>query len=163
MHKKIILGIFAALMVAGGFVAYAMVGPASYADEPINTPQAGSLDDGLLQAPNLPSKTNDENGVTVTITPLRVSSEVETWEFDVVLSTHVQELGGYDLTKLVTLVDEDGNAFKPSAWSPDATEGHHIGGILKFDRPTTAPGLIEVRIQGVGGVDERNYSWNVDK
>lgn len=161
MHKKTIIGIFSVLVVVGGFVVYTMVRSASYANEPINASQTSSLDDGVLQAPNLPSKTSDENGVTVIVTPLLVSPDAATWEFDVVLSTHVQELGGYDLVKLATLVDENGNALKPISWAPDATEGHHIGGVLTFARIDPSSGTIAVKISDIGGEKERVFEWGL--
>lgn len=164
MKKQLLfIVLFAVGMIGIGIAMYINYGPGA-AERNSGTATrsgVGAISDAPISAPQFPPKVSDENGVTVTITPLLVSPDAATWEFDVVLSTHVQELGGYDLAKLATLADENGNEFKPLSWSPDATEGHHIGGVLKFDRLASKPARIEIKVAEIGTVTERSFRWDM--
>lgn len=106
------------------------------------------------------ARENTDNGVTVVVTPPDLSNTSTVWNFDVVMSTHVQELGGYDLGKMATLVDDQGKTYKPISWTPDAKEGHHIGGTLSFDRIPTSTKSVTVKIVGIVGDGERVFQWN---
>lgn len=164
MKKQLLFIVLFAIGVIGiGIVAYSNYGPGMAERNSATTTRSGvsAISDAPISAPQFPPKVSDENGVTVTITPLLVSPDAATWEFDVVLSTHVQELGGYDLAKLATLADESGNVFKPLSWSPDATEGHHVGGILKFDRPASKLTRIEITVAEIGAVAKRSFQWDM--
>lgn len=161
MNKKIMIGIFAALALASGIVAYATFSSGSLTtqNEQMEGQQDGLIVDEALPAPQFPPKASDENGITVTVTPLLVASDIATWKFDVVMSTHVVELGSYDLKEMATLTDGTGKVYRPISWEPDAKEGHHIGGVLQFDRPTTESDNVTVKITGVGGPGERVFEW----
>lgn len=162
MKKQLFFtGLFAVGVIGAGVIAYGNYGPvaAEREAETAVRSESGSIDDAALQAPIFPPKVNDKNGITVTVTPLLVSSDSATWEFDVVMSTHAEELGGYDLATLAILVDDAGKEYKPIAWKPDASEGHHIGGVLQFDRPTVESNNVTVIISGVGGPGGRVFEW----
>lgn len=162
MKKQLFfIGLLAVGAIGAGVFAYVNYGSvaAGREAETATHPESGIIADAALPAPMFPSKASNENGITVTVTPLLVSSDAAIWKFDVVMSTHTQELGGYNLAKMATLVDDTGKTYKPTAWQPDAAQGHHIGGILEFDRPSTESNNVTITIPGVGGSGERVFEW----
>lgn len=143
------LALFALAILTLGVGAYRIYASAV---EELATVEATSFGDPLRIVP----QSSDVNGVTIVVTPIDPYSDVDTLSFDVVLSTHVQELGGYDLAKLARLVDGEGRILAPISWSPDATEGHHIGGRLQFSRPVTSSILLTIEADG-----ERSFRWKL--
>lgn len=164
MKKRIFfISLFVLSIVGIGVFAYAKYGSVTAERETrtASYSESGAIVNKALSAPQFPSKTSDENGITVTVTPLLVSSDAATWKFDVVMSTHAVELGSYNLKDAAALADGTGRIYKPVSWQPDATEGHHIGGILVFDRPVAESKTVIVAISGIGGSSERIYTWNI--
>src|SRR5699024_9639335 len=67
--------------------------------------------------------------VTVEVVPL-VDDEILDIAFAITLETHSVELD-FDLAEQATLLI--GNAeFAPTSWEPNALEGHHVKGTLRF-------------------------------
>lgn len=104
-------------------------------------------------------------GVTVEVTPLTLSdAEAATLDFAISLDTHTVELD-YDLAQLVTLTDNLGNEYTPATWTPEGSDGHHVGGVLSFaDRATIVQsGVTELtlNVAGVAEVAERLFVWAV--
>ncbi|MEK7618515.1 MAG: hypothetical protein AAB410_05220, partial [Patescibacteria group bacterium] len=108
----------------------------------------------------LEAKTNEEGPVKVKVTPIDVSQNSKLWKFNVVLDTHSVELD-YDLTKAVSLFDEQGKEYKPVSWEGPGPGGHHIDGNLTFNTITPVPKEIEIRIVNVGDVAIRSLVWQL--
>ena len=106
-------------------------------------------------------------GVTVKVTPLTLTNEeAASLDFAVSLDTHTVELN-YDLAQLVTLADNLGNTYTPAAWTPEKSDGHHVGGLLSFaDRATILQeGVTELTltVADVAGVAERQFVWSIEQ
>ena len=119
---------------------------------------------GLLPAPwalaQLDTRTSTAAGVTVKITPKLVTADVPSWEFAVVLDSHVQDLAD-DLLKTTVLLDGAGPAQSPSAWQGAAPGGHHREGLLRFEAIKPRPAAIELQIQRSGESAPRSFRWDL--
>lgn len=104
----------------------------------------------------LPAVVTTQAAVTVKVTPRSIDSAA--WEFDVVMDTHVQELGD-DLLKSAKLVAADGSELAPFEWKGSAPGGHHRTGVLRFRAPTPAPATIVLRITRPGETQPRVFQW----
>ncbi|MEK7060236.1 MAG: hypothetical protein AAB970_01285 [Patescibacteria group bacterium] len=107
---------------------------------------------------NLEPKTDEQVAVTITVTPIDVSSKSKEWKFNVVMNTHVVELN-QDLTKNAVLADDQGKEYKPIKWE-GPVGGHHREGILIFNQITPTPKSVELKISGIGDVI-RNFVWQL--
>ncbi len=137
MRRRIIGVLFLAIWAAGGITFAA----------------AGASSSGLK------AQTSREGGVTVTVTPRNVADGASSWDFEVVLETHTHPLD-QDLTKTVVLIDAQGKLHGPFAWDGTPPGGHHRRGVLRFQPLAGNPAAVELRIQGVGGVD-RTFRWQI--
>lgn len=108
------------------------------------------------QLSNLESQSNSDGAVTVTVTPVNFSDKE--WNFNIVLNTHSEELTT-DLTKDAILLDDKNNEYLPSEWQSDPPGGHHRNGTLKFKSVSPLPESITLKILGVGGIEERIFTW----
>jgi len=111
--------------------------------------------------PALAAQTNRAGGVTVTVTPKNLTPGAPSWNFEVTLETHTQPLS-QDLTHAALLIDAQGLPQSPLAWEGDPPGGHHRHGLLRFRPPTGNPGVVELRILGVGGVAVRIFRWQLE-
>lgn len=109
---------------------------------------------------SLGTKENTQGSVSVAITPLNLNDNSPTWNFEVSLNTHSGALNA-DITTVSELVDDRGKLYKPVSWDGPAPGGHHIKGILKFNPILPKPKSIELKIKNVGGVEQRNFKWNL--
>ena len=114
-------------------------------------PGAGSA------AEKLSTRSSSGSGVTVKTTPRAVSGG--SWEFDVVLESHSQELTD-DLVKSASLMAA-GKGYAPAAWKGDPPGGHHRKGVLRFDAIKPAPKAIELRITRPGEPEPRLFRWEL--
>lgn len=106
-------------------------------------------------------------GVTVKVAPLTLTTEdAATLDFALSLDTHTVELN-YDLAQLAVLTDNLGNEYTPAAWTPEKSDGHHVGGLLSFgDRATILQdGVTELalNVKDVAGVAERQFTWTIEQ
>ncbi|MBI3596445.1 MAG: hypothetical protein HY203_04750 [Nitrospirae bacterium] len=108
----------------------------------------------------LSSQINKEGGVIVKVTPRRLAPGAETWEFEVVFDTHTVALAG-DPARFSVLVDAQGRTHSPLQWEGDPPGGHHRKGVLRFKPEPGRDGMIELRIEGVGGVPIRLFRWRL--
>ena len=113
----------------------------------------------VIASSTLPSRTNDQGGVRVVVTPRPQSVNATTWEFDVALDTHTKPLTD-DLAAASSLVDDQGKATPAKSWTGDPPGGHHRKGVLQFSAPANNPAAFELRLKGVGGVDVRTFRWD---
>jgi len=69
-------------------------------------------------APALATRSSDEAGVRVVVTPKALGRDVTVWEFNVVMDTHTKPLND-NLAQAAVLVDEAGRRYVPVAWQGD--------------------------------------------
>lgn len=108
----------------------------------------------------LPVQVNKEGQVVVTVTPLTLSATADTWRFEVVFDTHVTPLN-QDLLQAVLLTDTNGHDQRPTAWEGDPPGGHHRKGVLVFNAIIPSPASVTLKIDQVGSVPERRFTWTV--
>lgn len=107
-------------------------------------------------------QTNREGGVTVKATPLSISRQAARWDFELEISTHAVPLD-QDMVRAAVVIDGAGNTQPPLAWDGDGPGGHHRKGVLRFLPPEDRPEFVELRIRGIGGVDERVFRWRLNE
>lgn len=112
------------------------------------------------QAASLEAKTNDENKVSVSVTPQDVSKTASAWRFEVQFNTHVTPIS-QDMVAVSSLSDGKAAEERPIAWEGDPPGGHHRHGVLVFPPLSPAPSTLTLRIREVGGVAERAFTWDV--
>ena len=74
------------------------------------------------------------------------------------LDTHSGDLRKYDFINGAKLAGGNGIARAPSNWIVTADDGHHLEGLLVFDRPQ-GPGEVRLVLRDLGGVAERAFRW----
>lgn len=102
-------------------------------------------------------RSSDERGVKVTVIPQELALDAETWDFEVTLETHTQNLGD-DLAKSALLI-AGGTKLMPLDWKGAAPGGHHRKGLLRFKAIVPRPGSIELRIRLAGDASPRSFKW----
>lgn len=102
------------------------------------------------------TKTEEQESVTVVVTPLDLSLNSKKWKFDVGMNTHSVELD-QDMIKIAVLVDNQGKEYKPIKWE-GPIGGHHREGVLIFNQITPSPKSVELKISGIKGV-VRTFVW----
>ena len=118
---------------------------------------AGAISTANAAAPGLAPQTSDERGVKVTVTPQECSLDATTWDFEVTLETHTQNLGD-DLTRSALLI-AGGTKYIPLDWKGAAPGGHHRKGVLRFKAIVPQPGSIELQIRLAGDISPRSFKW----
>lgn len=108
----------------------------------------------------LTSRTNDELGVRVVVTPKTLAPGAAAWEFEVIMDTHTKPLTD-DLVRAAVMVDENGRQYAPLSWQGDGPGGHHRKGLLRFAAPGEQPKTVELQLTGVGGSGKRIFSWEL--
>ena len=103
------------------------------------------------------TKSDQRAGVTVAVTPIKLSSGSREWMFNVVMDTHSVELD-QDMVSITTLTDDRGAEHRPIKWE-GPVGGHHREGILIFQSPDYATSYVELKIKNVGQVPERLFKW----
>ena len=110
--------------------------------------------------PALAVQTNREGGVTVKVVPRNLEPGSTSWDFEVSLETHTQSMS-QDLTTAAMVIDSQGKSHVPVGWEGDPPGGHHRRGLLRFRPLTGSPAAVELRINGIGGVDTRVFRWQL--
>lgn len=108
---------------------------------------------------NLPTKTNDENGVSIEVKPIDFSFDKQV-KFDIAINTHQGSLD-FDLIEISVLEDDKGNKYKPINWEGSPSGGHHRYGTLTFSKIGEKTTFIKLIIKNVYDVPERIFVWNV--
>lgn len=154
MNKTVLNSLYILAFILGFIVVYRWTGISSQKNN------NDSIADQSIQQEStqktLETKTDDQASVNVVITPLEFSREQ--WKFDVGMNTHSVELD-QDMTKVVTLIDDQGKEYKPVAWD-GPTSGHHREGVLTFSTINQKPKSIELRMVEIGGVT-RTFNWQL--
>lgn len=125
---------------------------------PVNTTNPPSSN--FVQGGSLETKESSEGSVTVAVTPQSLDPSSSTWDFEIALNTHSEELNE-DLTTISELIDDQGKLYKPASWEGAPAGGHHRQGILKFNPISPKPKSLELKIRNVGGIEERSFKWNL--
>jgi len=106
------------------------------------------------------TKNDEQPPVSVKITPIELGQNAKTWKFDIAFTTHSGDLND-NLVKAVTLTDDKGDNYQPTAWDGPGPGGHHRKGMLVFNPIQPLPAYVELKIKNVGGIAERSFKWNV--
>ena len=107
------------------------------------------------------TKTDEQSPVVIKITPLEFGKDALIWKFDVAFDTHSGSLDD-DVLAVATLVDDNGNIYKPTLWDGPGPGGHHREGILIFNSTQSMSEYIELWIKNVGGINERSFRWELE-
>jgi hypothetical protein len=111
-------------------------------------------------APTFATQSNSEKAVGVDVTPLNLTSGGATLEFEVAFNTHSVDLS-FDPAAISILRDGTGREYPAVAWEGSGPGGHHRSGVLRFQMPEAASDSVELVIQGVAGVPERVFHWDL--
>ncbi len=149
--KKQLIMILSIVVFAGGFFYLYFSGPVKKVSSVV-----GKADQQTNSSQKWESKIDDQASVTVTITPVDISSQSKKWKFDIVMDTHSVELD-QDMTKIAVLIDDQGKEYKPLGWN-GPVGGHHREGVLMFNQIMPIPKSLELKISGIGGV-VRSFAW----
>jgi hypothetical protein len=103
---------------------------------------------------------SSEAGVTVLVTPQAITAGAKTWNFNVVLDTHTQDLSD-DFAKTTVLIDERGVEYRTVAWEGAGPGGHHRSGVLKFAAGKRLPQSLEMRMSRPGEAKPRSFRWQL--
>lgn len=106
------------------------------------------------------AQSNDEQSVTIEVTPLNLPDGGSSLDFEVAFNTHSVDLG-FDPAAISVLRDDQGREYPAIAWEGTAPGGHHRSGVLRFKVPDSATDFVEVVIHDVAGVPERVFRWNL--
>lgn len=117
-------------------------------------------ENSALPKNNLLPKKNSEGSVEITVTPKDLSESAKTWDFEISLDTHTEELKE-DLVSVSVLSGGDGKEYKPIFWDGMPPGGHHRSGVLKFNPISPPLKLIKLKIIQIGGVNERIFEWEL--
>src|SRR3989338_3825017 len=112
----------------------------------------------------LETKESSAGSVSVAVMPRSLEESSATWDFEIKLNTHSEELSE-DLVIVSELVDDQGRVHKPISWEGDPPGGHHRQGVLKFKPILPRPKSIELKmsklsaseIKNAGGISERIF------
>jgi len=127
---------------------------------PANAAQAAPAEPAQPAAPIFAAQSNNEKAVEVDITPLNLDTGETTLEFEVAFNTHSVDLS-FDPAAISILRDGTGREYPAVAWEGSGPGGHHRSGVLHFQMPEAASDSVELVIQGVAGVPERVFHWDL--
>jgi hypothetical protein len=127
---------------------------------PANAAQAAPAEPAQPAAPTFATQSNSEGAVSVDVTPINLGNGSATLDFDVAFNTHSVNLS-FDPAAISVLRDSAGHEYPAVAWEGSGPGGHHRSGVLRFQVPEPTGDAIEVVIQGVAGVPERVFHWDL--
>ena len=150
-------------LVAIGFILYAAFLKNGFPRKQNDFANSSISPAGLI---SLLPQINSEGPVTVKVTPKDLSQSATSWDFEILLDTHSQNLD-QDLVKDSVLIDNGGNKLEPIGWEAvpagetEAPQEHHRQGILKFKPISPRPSFIELKILNIGAINERIFKWEL--
>lgn len=118
---------------------------------------AAAITTGNAAEANLASQTSIERGVKVNVTPGNLSSTAKTWDFEVILETHAQDLNE-DMARTSTLI-ASGKQYRPIGWKGASPGGHHRKGSLHFNAINPLPPSVKLQIRLTGEATPRGFQW----
>jgi len=153
--NKVLIVIVLLAVLAGGLLVLYPNRPAQQA-----TPIAPATDQSGDISRQWETKTDDQEGVTIVVTPLDLSPQSAEWKFDVGINTHSVELD-QDMTAVAVLTDEQGKEYKPVGWEGAPAGGHHREGVLTFSALKPMPRSVGLTIKDIGDIPERLFKWDL--
>ena len=106
------------------------------------------------------AQSNDENAVTVEVTPLNLPQGGSSLDFEVAFNTHSVELN-FDPAAISVLRDDQGHEYPALVWEGSGPTGHHRSGTLRFQVFNHPSDFVEVVIRNLAGVSERVFRWSL--
>lgn len=155
MNVKLLL-----IISALAFVALSVVACGSTTPTPAPTPTVAAPSSTTKSAASaFETKNNSGGSVDVAVTPetLAVGQPIE---FEIAMNTHSVDLSD-DMTKIVTLRDDQGKEYTPTAWEGGEAGGHHRSGVIKFAALASKPKSVDLVIKDLAKVSERAFHWDV--
>lgn len=110
-------------------------------------------------AAQLAVKKSHVKGVTVSVLPLNIGQDQQTWDFAVMVDGHFRVLSD-DLTGKAVLRDDRGREYGALAWEGGAPS-RHLAGVLKFRAIDPMPKAIELRIMRPEEGRPRAFRWRL--
>ncbi len=104
------------------------------------------------------SQSNDENSVTVEVTPLTISDSG--MDVELAFNTHSVDLD-FDPTQIIVFRDATGTDIHPISWDGSEPGGHHRRGTLHFDLDSAPQQFIELEVHDVAEVPTRTFRWEL--
>ena len=115
---------------------------------------------GLSSAQDGSTKRDRQGPVTVAVTLIGPPASGDPVKAKVVLDTHSVSLDGIAFEKTVSIRAPEGADIAPTAVEQATGSGHHREAVLVFP-PVSGPGPVRIVVRNVGGVAERNFSWEL--
>lgn len=160
MKKTEIIILAAAVLIAGFLLFYRNRPPGEPLPvSPKSGRQTGSRVGEAGDISKYETKTDDQAGVVVAVTPQDLTEGSSEWKFNITMNTHSVELG-HDLTKSAVLIDDRGVEHFPLRWE-GSSGGHHREGVLVFNAVDPASSYVELKFKNIGGVPERSFKWSI--
>ena len=119
------------------------------------TEYGGAVSSSAASASAYARMTGADGAIEIDVQPLGLGSS--TWTFSFGLDTHMGSLD-MDMEKVVTLTDDRGDIFTPTAWNGPGPGGHHRNGTLKFPAPSSTPKSFTITVTIPGGTPQL-FSW----
>lgn len=144
----------------------AQVNASANAGESSGTASSGTASSGTAAGGDALARADEQGAVTVTVTPINLSSPGDTLDFDVSLQTHMVDLS-MDIASLSTLKTDTGVTIKGTAWD-GPKGGHHVMGKLSFPASQDGKPVLEgaktltLTIRDVDAA-ERTFSWDITR
>ncbi len=102
---------------------------------------------------------NSGGEVDVTATP-EILVVGQPPRFKLEFNTHSVELD-FDISRIASLTDENGNTYTPSTWDGSPSGGHHRSGILTFPTPLSQTKSVTLALRDIAGVSKREFTWQL--
>ncbi len=103
-------------------------------------------------------QTNDENSVTVEVTPLNITDTG--MDVKLAFNTHSVPLD-FDPTQIIVLRDANGTDIHPVSWDGSGPGGHHRKGTLHFELDSHPRQFIELVVHDVADIPARTFRWDL--
>jgi hypothetical protein len=130
----------------------------------VSTGNEPSGEAALSEPTQLDTIVDEQGAVSVAVTPLGLSEDAPTLDFEVLMDTHSVELD-MNLATLATLMTDNGRTVTATLW--DAVPGgHHLSGVLSFPGTEDGTAVLEGATQltlTIREVDtaERIFVWSL--
>jgi hypothetical protein len=163
MDKKSILQINIFALVALALAACSSIATPTTAPTPTNPPNTATVvvpsNTTKSSASAFETKSNSGGSVDVAVTP-QMLGVGQPLAFEIAMNTHSVDLSD-DMTQIVTLRDDQGKEYTPTAWEGAGPGGHHRSGVIKFAALASKPKSIDLIIKGLAKVSERTFHWDL--
>jgi hypothetical protein len=130
----------------------------------VSTGNEPSGETALSEPTQLDTIVDEQGAVSVAVTPMGLSEDAPTLDFEVLMDTHSVELD-MNLATLATLMTDNGRHVTATLW--DAVPGgHHVSGVLSFPGTEDGTAVLDGATQltlTIRGVDapERIFIWTL--